>query len=92
MTVQLAVASTVALAGTVAMVLAVSHERRMHRWRRPGVSYAAATFRRDGGWRRDDLFTAEGLAHQRLASRWGVTGAGLWILALLCWIALGAGR
>ncbi|HMC54251.1 MAG TPA: hypothetical protein VKH19_03700 [Gemmatimonadaceae bacterium] len=54
----------------------------MHRHRRPGVTYAQATFRRDGGWRRTDLFSAEGLAHQRRASTFGVTGAALWLLAL----------
>ena len=65
------------------MLVAVVNERRMHRHRQPGVTYAQATFRRDGGWRRTDLFTDEGLRYQRQASRYGVTGAALWILALL---------
>jgi len=64
------------------MLVAVYHERRMHRHRRPGVSYAAATFRRDGGWRRADLFTEQGLAHQRRASSFGVLGAAFWLLSL----------
>lgn len=65
------------------MSIAVLNERRMHRHRQPGVTYAQATFRRDGGWRRIDLFTEEGLRYQRQASRYGVAGAALWILALL---------
>jgi hypothetical protein len=58
----------------------------MHRYRRPGVTYAQATFRRDGGWRRDDLFDAEGLSHQRQAARYAVLAALLWILALIATI------
>jgi hypothetical protein len=73
------------VAGTISMAVAVVHERRMHRHRQPGVSYAQATYRRDGGWRRADLFTPEGLAHQHRASRYGVTGAALWVLALVAW-------
>ena len=65
------------------MAMAVFNERRMHRHRQPGVSYAQTTFRRDGGWRRPDLFSADGLAYQRRASRYGVVGALLWILALV---------
>jgi hypothetical protein len=76
------VALVVASLGTAAMLVAIYHERRMHRHRQPGVTYGQATFRRDGGWRRTDLFTSEGLAHQRRASRFGVTGAALWLLAL----------
>ena len=68
------------------MALAIYNERRMHRHRQPGVTYSQATYRRDGGWRRADLFTAEGLAHQHKASRFGVTGAALWILALATYI------
>lgn len=71
-----------AIAGTVSMLAAVYNERRMHRHRQPGVTYRQATLRRDGGWRRTDLFTEQGLAHQRRASRFGVTGAALWLLAL----------
>jgi hypothetical protein len=65
------------------MAVAVFNERRMHRHRQPGVSYAQATFRKDGGWRRTDLFTPVGLQYQRRASRYGVVGALLWILALV---------
>jgi len=68
------------------MGAAIVNERRMHRHRQPGVTYSQATYRRDGGWRRTDLFTPEGLAYQRLASRYGVTGAGLWVLALIAWV------
>jgi hypothetical protein len=68
------------------MGVAVFNERRMHRHRQPGVTYAQATYRRDGGWRRTDLFTPEGLGFQRRASTYGVLGAALWILALLTYI------
>lgn len=74
--------------GTLSVLVAVYHERRMHRHRQPGITYARATFRRDGGWRRTDLFTQHGLAHQRQASRFGLAGALLWILALLAWIIM----
>lgn len=77
------VATTLILAGTLLMAVAIYHERRMHRHRQPGVTYAEATFRRDGGWRRNDLFTPEGLRHQRLASGFGVPGALLWLLGLI---------
>lgn len=70
-------------AGTLSMTIAIYHERRMHRHRQPGVSYAQATFRRDGGWRRAELFMAEGLRHQRRASAFGVTGALLWVVGLI---------
>lgn len=70
------------------MAVAVFNERRMNRHRQPGVSYSDATFRRDGGWRRDDLFTPTGLAYQRRASRYGVLGVLLWILALVAIIVL----
>ncbi len=72
--------------GAVSLVLAVFYERRMHRHRLPGVSYAEATFRRDGGWRRTDLFSTEGLENQRRASRYGLLGVLLWIVALLSYI------
>jgi hypothetical protein len=65
------------------MAVAVFNERRMHRHRQPGVTYAQATFRKDGGWRRSDLFTPTGLRYQQVASRFGVLGALLWILALI---------
>jgi hypothetical protein len=60
-------------------------ERRMHRHRQPGVSYWAATLRRDGGWRRTDLFDPEGLRYQRRAARSGVAGAACWVAALAVW-------
>ena len=72
----------IALAGVVAAGIAVVHERRMQRHRRPGVGYREVTFRRDGGWRRADLFTPEGLAHQRRASRAGLVAVLCWLLAL----------
>jgi hypothetical protein len=52
------------------------------------VTYAQATFRRDGAWRRADLFTPTGLAFQKQASRYGVLGALLWILALIAGIVV----
>jgi len=70
------------------MGIAVLNERRMHRHRQPGVTYAQATFRRDGGWRRTDLFTPTGLEYQRRASRYSAFGALLWILALIAAIVL----
>jgi hypothetical protein len=76
------------LAGTISMAIAVFNERRMHRHRQPGVTYAQATFRRDGGWRRTDLFTPAGLGYQKQASRYGVLGALLWIVALIASIVV----
>jgi len=67
------------------MAVAVYNERRMHRHRQPGVTYAQATFRKDGAWRRADIFTPEGLRHQRLASGFGVPGALLWVAGLIAW-------
>ena len=75
-----------ALAGLIAMSVAVINERRMQRERRPGVTYRDVTLRRDGGWRNDALFTDAGLRYQRRASTWGVTGTACWIAALLAWI------
>ena len=69
----------------MSMVTAVVYERLMHRHRQPGVTYTQATLRRDGGWRRTDLFTAAGLHFQRRASTFGVTGALLWVTGLLAW-------
>lgn len=88
MSMQAVASLLLAVAGTLSVAVAILHERRMQRHRRPGVGYAEATFRRDGGWRRGDLYTDEGLTHQRLASRYGFGGAGLWILALISWIVL----
>jgi hypothetical protein len=70
-------------AGTVLMAVAIYNERRMQRHRQPGVTYAQVTFRRDGAWKRADLFTPEGLRHQRLASGFGVPGALLWAAGLI---------
>ena len=77
------------LTGVVYMTVAVVNERRMHQHRQPGITYQAATFRRDGGWRRADLFTEEGLAFQRKAARNGVIGGALWIVALLVYVLMG---
>jgi len=89
---QLLMSSVFGVAGTVCASLAVRNERRMQRHRQPGVGYAAVTFRRDGGWRRADLFTPQGLEYQALASRFGLAGAALWGLALLAWVLLGGMR
>ena len=76
------------LAGALAAALAVRSERRMQRHRQPGVSYAAVTLRRDGGWRRTDLFTPEGLRHQARAARFGLMAVVCWALALVVWVVL----
>jgi hypothetical protein len=80
---------TVALVlGAVGLILvgvAVWHERQMQRHRQPGVTYAQVTWRRDGGWRRADLFTETGLKHQRQASGWGFPGLALIVVAVLVW-------
>ena len=57
----------------------------MQQHRQPGMTYAAVTFRRDGGWRRSELFTARGLECQAQAARFGVGAAVLWGVALLSW-------
>jgi len=62
----------------------------MQQHRQPGVTYAAATFRRDGGWRKSELFTARGLEYQAQAARFGMTAAALWVVALLSWALLAA--
>lgn len=75
------------VAGLGSLARAVVNERRMQRHRQPGVTWWQVTWRRDGGWRREDLFTPEGLACQRQASKWGLTGAILLLCAvLLVWI------
>ena len=76
------VAGVLAIAGLAFAIRAIVAERRMQRHRRPGVSYWAATLRRDGGWQQADLFSDEGLVEQRRAARAGVTAAVLWVLAL----------
>lgn len=85
------VAAAFGAAGTLCAGLAVFNERRMHRHRQPGVTYLAATLRRDGGWRRADLFTSEGLRYQSRASGFGIVAALCWVLALAAVILL-AGR
>lgn len=89
MTLQFWLTALVASVGTIFVLIAVVNERRMHLHRQPGVSYADATWRRDGGWRNTELFTAEGLRYQRRAARYGVIGAGLWVLALVLWVVFG---
>ena len=89
MTLQLSVAGGMAFLGLACLGTAVVHERRMQRHRHPGVTYRDVTLRRDGGWRRTDLFTDRGLRHQRRASTFGVAGAALLVGALLAWVVLG---
>lgn len=76
-------ATLLGAAGALLMGIAIYHERRMQRHRQPGVTYAQVTLRRDGGWRRTDLFTEEGLRYQRRASGFGVPAAVLWLLAIM---------
>ena len=90
MTAQLLVSGLLALAGLALLGAAVVAERRMQRHRQPGVSYARVTLRRDGGWRRSDLFSPVGLRHQRRASLCGVTGTAFLVASLLAWMVLGA--
>lgn len=89
MTRQILGSSILALLGLAFLAAAVVQERRMHAHRQPGVSYGQATFRRDGGWRRSDLFTEVGLRHQQRASLYGITGTALLIAGILAWILLG---
>jgi hypothetical protein len=86
-----AIAVLLAGAGLVSIVLAVVFERRMQRHRQPGVSYRDVTLRMDGGWRRADLFTTQGLVLQRRAATFGWLGAALWVIALTGWIAVRIG-
>ena len=90
MTPQYLVAGLLAAVGVAALGVAVGFERRMHRHRQPGVSYRLATFRRDGGWRRSDLFTPVGLQLQRKASLWGMTGTLLLVASVAAWVTLGS--
>jgi hypothetical protein len=80
---RLAIPAAIAAFGVALLVWGIVNERRMQRHRQPGVSYAQVTWRRDGGWRRADLFTETGLAYQRRASTYGFSGAGLVIVALV---------
>lgn len=86
---QLVVSATLAALGVIALGIAVGYERAMQRHRQPGVTYSQVTLRRDGGWRRDDLFTDIGLRYQRRASTFGVTGAVLLLASLLAYVFLG---
>jgi len=80
-------AALLAAVGCVLEAYAVVCERRMQKHRRPGVSYWAATLRRDGGWQRADLFEPQGLIEQRRAARAGMLGAACWVVALVLWVA-----
>lgn len=73
--------------GVIAVAVAIWHERQMQKHRQPGVSYSDVTLRKDGGWRRSDLFTGQGLRHQRQASAWGFPGLALIVIALALTIA-----
>ena len=88
MTAQLLTSSVLAAAGICLLGAAVWSERQMQRHRQPGVTYRAVTLRRDGGWRREDLFTPTGLAYQRHASRYGVAGTVMLLAALVAWVLL----
>ena len=71
-----------AVIGALALVAAIVNERRMQKHRQPGVSYRDVTLRKDGGWRRSDLFTGRGLQFQRRASGFGCLGILLLLAAL----------
>jgi hypothetical protein len=71
--------------GTLSLAVAVINERRMQSHRRPGVGYADVTFRLDGGWRKRDLFTDEGLAFQRRAAKWGFVGVIFIVMTAVFW-------
>lgn len=81
-------AALLGVAGTLLMGIAIYNERRMQRHRQPGVTYAQVTLRKDGGWRRRELFTDRGLKYQRRASGFGIPAALLWAFAVAAW-ALG---
>lgn len=89
--IQLVVSVTLTALGALALGIAVGYERAMQRHRQSGVTYSQVTLRRDGGWRRSDLFTDTGLRYQRRASSFGVLGAWLLVVALLAYVLL-AGR
>lgn len=80
---QLVAAGSLGVAGVICAALAVRSERHMHRHRQPGVTWAAATLRPDGGWRRAELFTPAGLRHQVAAARLGFATVVCWVLALI---------
>jgi hypothetical protein len=79
------VALVLGAAGLIMIGVAVWHERMMQKHRQPGVTYAQVTWRRDGGWRRDDLFTPIGLTYQRRASAFGFPGLVLVVVAIVWW-------
>jgi hypothetical protein len=87
-TLQSTFAASFAGIGFVLFAAAVWNERRMQHHRQPGVAYRDVTLRRDGGWRRPDLFTPIGLSYQRRASAFGVAGTVCLLLALLAWTFL----
>jgi hypothetical protein len=72
--------------GLLAIAVAIWNERLMQRHRQRGVSYRQVTWRWDGGWRRSDLFTEQGLLHQRRAAKWGFIGVGCVLLALMTYL------
>ena len=86
MTAHAAVTTLLVGAGLLFLSAAVWNERRMQRHRQPGVTYRAVTLRRDGGWRRTDLFTETGLRYQRRASTFGLAGTACLVAALGTWI------
>ena len=87
LTVGPAVMKTLIAIGLVSLAWAVVNERRMQKHRRSGVSYREATLRRDGGWKRSDLFTDAGLAYQGQAAKWGFLGTvSLLVAFLLAWL------
>jgi hypothetical protein len=88
MRLQLLISGAFATAAAVCLGIAIYHERRMQRHRQPGVSYRDVTLRRDGAWRRADLFTPDGLAHQRKAARYGVLGVLFALASLVAWVTL----
>ena len=88
MSTQIMVSATLAALGIIALGIAVACERAMQRHRQPGVTYSQVTLRRDGGWRRGDLFTETGLRYQRQASSFGVAGAVLLLVSLLAYVLL----
>ena len=89
LTIQLFCSALLGVLALGSFGVAIAFERRMQRHRQPGVTYADVTLRRDGAWRRADLFTPEGLALQRQASRFGLLGALFAAAALVAWIGFG---
>ena len=89
--IQIVVSAALAALGITALGIAVACERAMQRHRQPGVTYREVTLRKDGGWRRGDLFTDTGLRDQRRASSFGVTGAVLLLASLLAYVLLAGG-